>query len=378
MKARRHPSRSLVPIVMALLVMAIASVGAGCSSSAGPPVGTASLDGGDAAPRDASPAAHDSAIEGGDAPDVDIPPSCRVTPKGRVSLPADDALHDEELEWWYWSGHLETAGGRWFGFEETFFAVRQSGVNGQEVDTALTDIAGGQFLYDVTDVIGLPKSIPNGFDLYVDGNTANGGNGHDVLHAVAEGASFDLTLDSVKAPVLQYGDGYVTYASGYSYYYSRELLDAKGTVVVGGEMLPVTGQAWFDHQWGELDQVVTDGWEWFAIQLDDGREMMLYVLLDDGQPTTPTGSFSDAECHVTYLAGSDVAVASTGTWTSPHTSCTYPMGWHVTYGDLDLTITPTLEDQELYSGMQKYWEGASTVTGSTTGRAYVELNGYCK
>jgi predicted secreted hydrolase len=355
-------------------MVALACAGLGCSSSAAPG-GTVPVDAG---PRVDASGQQDSGTDNADAIDVDIPPSCRATPKGKVSLPKDDALHDEELEWWYWSGHLETKDGRWFGFEETFFAVRQSGLNGEEVDTALTDIAGGKFLYDVTDAIGLPKQVANGFDLYTAANTANGGNGHDVLHGIAEGAAFDLTLDSVKAPVLQYGDGYVAYEpSGYTYYYSRELLDAKGTVKLDGQTLPVTGQAWFDHQWGALDDVVSRGWEWFAIQLDDGREMMLYVLLQDGEPTTPTGSFSDAECHVTYLSGGDVTVSSMNTWTSPHTSCTYPMGWHVSYGDLDLTITPTVEDQELYSGMQKYWEGASTVTGSATGRAYVELNGYC-
>jgi hypothetical protein len=105
MNARRHRSRSLSPIVMA-----VACVGAGCSSSAG--TGTASLDGGDGGRRDASPAERDSGIDGGDAFDADIAPSCRVTPKGKVSLPADDALHDQQLEWWYWSGHLETSTGR--------------------------------------------------------------------------------------------------------------------------------------------------------------------------------------------------------------------------------------------------------------------------
>jgi predicted secreted hydrolase len=347
----------------------IATAALACSSTASPL--TRSDAGSDAGP-------HDPDARTPDASDADIPLSCRTTPKGKVSLPADDALHSSQLEWWYWSGHLETADGRWFGFEETFFSVTQGTVKGQEVDTALTDIEGQKFYPSVEYALTPPTKVDDGFDLSVDGETAKGGNGHDALHATPGSTSFDLTLDSVKAPVLQYGDGYETYSpSGYTYYYSRELLDAKGTVTVDGKAMAVTGQAWFDHQWGELDAVVTRGWEWFAIQLDDGREMMLYVLLSDGKPTAPSGSLSDADCHVTYLSGSDVTVSTTGSWKSPHTSCTYPMGWHVHYGDLDLTITPTLTDQELYTGMQKYWEGASTVTGSATGRAYVELNGYC-
>jgi predicted secreted hydrolase len=342
--------------------------------------GAASPDGhGDDARRSDVDARADGSAAALDSGDWDAPPLCKKTPSGMVSLPMDDAFHaGQELEWWYWSGHLEAADGRWFGFEETFFAGVQSGVMGEEVDVALTDIQGAQFLYNVTDQLGAPVHVSDGFQLAVSGQTATGGNGRDVLHGAPPGATFDLTLDSEKAPVLQYGDGYTTYSpSGFTYYYSREWMAATGTVVVGSESIPVTGHAWFDHQWGQLDAVVQRGWQWFAIQLDDGRELMLYVMLVNGQPIAPSGSLLDANCNVTYLSGSDVEFASTGTWTSPHTQCTYPAGWQITYGDLTMTVTPTLQDQELYSGMQKYWEGASTVTGTATGRAYVELNGYC-
>ena len=42
-----------------------------------------------------------------------------------------------------------------------------------------------------------------------------------------------------------------------------------------------------------------------------------------------------------------------------------------------MDVTPAMEDQEMSDGDQVYWEGASTVSGDATGRAYVELNGYC-
>jgi hypothetical protein len=34
-----------------------------------------------------------------------------------ISLPRDDGPHDRLTEWWYYTGHLETADGRHFGFE---------------------------------------------------------------------------------------------------------------------------------------------------------------------------------------------------------------------------------------------------------------------
>jgi predicted secreted hydrolase len=303
---------------------------------------------------------------------------CGLTPTGKVNLPADDAAHSAELEWWYWSGHLQAADGRWFGFEQTFFSLANSGQPEQLVDTALTDIQGVAFTSSSSVGLGAPAQVDNGFTLDVGGQTASGGNGHDVLHSAASGASFDLTLDAQKAPVLHYGNGYVDYVpDGNTYYYSRERMSVSGTVLVNGSPLPVTGQAWFDHQWGQLSTVTQRGWQWFAIQLDDHRELMIYMMLQNGQPTAPVVDIADAECNVTQPDPSEVQVTSTGSWTSPHTGCTYPMGWHVTYRDIDLTITPALEDQEVQDPAQKYWEGASTVTGSATGRAYVELNGYC-
>ncbi|WP_394836299.1 hypothetical protein LVJ94_05270 [Pendulispora rubella] len=302
--------------------------------------------------------------------------TCQAPSTGVIHLPADDSTHSEPVEWWYWTGHLKTEDGRWFGFEQTFFSTVQSGVKAQMVNTALTDIDGKRFLTRSSLVPGPPRTVENGFALAVSGETAVGGNGHDRLHGVTDGrAIFDLELDAQKPPVAQYGDGYVAYApSGYAYYYSRERMSAKGMVVLDGKPLAVTGQAWFDHEWGQLSDVVQRGWHWFAIQLDDGREMMLYAL-NSGEPS-PIGSLSDAQCNVTQIDSSEVEITPTGNWTNS-SGCTYPTQWHVKYKDIDVTIRPALDDQEVVSIGQRYWEGASIVSGSATGRAYVELTGYC-
>src|SRR5215216_580136 len=42
-----------------------------------------------------------------------------------VSLPRDLYAHREaQTEWWYYTGHMQTAGGRAFGFELVFFKRR--------------------------------------------------------------------------------------------------------------------------------------------------------------------------------------------------------------------------------------------------------------
>ena len=187
----------------------------------------------------------------------------------------------------------------------------------------------------------------------------------------------DVELVAAKAPVLQHHDGYTDYEfGGNTYYYSRERMTAQGTIQIGGEQLPVTGTAWFDHQWGALTTAVNAGWDWFAIQLDDDREIMLFVVRVDDSEVLVGGSYNDASCATTDIGAGDYEVTSLGTWTSP-LGCSYPMGWTITVADMTLTITPVMENQELDNAFIDYWEGMAEVTGTATGRAYVELTGYC-
>ena len=39
-----------------------------------------------------------------------------------------------------------------------------------------------------------------------------------------------------------------------------------------------TGTAWFDHQWGDFIAVGGGGWDWFAVNLADGSDLMAYLI----------------------------------------------------------------------------------------------------
>ncbi len=64
-----------------------------------------------------------------------------------------------------------------------------------------------------------------------------------------------------------------------SAYYSLPRLVTRGTIAIDGHRYEVTGSSWMDHEFGssvlEADQV---GWDWFGLQFDDGRELMLYQM----------------------------------------------------------------------------------------------------
>jgi len=178
--------------------------------------------------------------------------------------------------------------------------------------------------------------------------------------------------------VFQHGDGFTEYPSGgWTGYYSRTRMRAEGTVSVDGEAIPVTGSAWFDHQWGDLTAATETGWDWFALQLDDGREVMLFNLRDEAGDALVGATLVEADCTSREVEPADVAISNTGTWLSPHTGCEYPMGWELTVAGEHFVITPVLEDQELATGREDYWEGAAIVSGDASGRAYVELTKYC-
>ncbi len=202
--------------------------------------------------------------------------------------------------------------------------------------------------------------------------------------------AIDLVATPEKAPAI-HGHGGVSRKakciSCTSHYYSYTRLQTTGTLTFDGRHFPVTGISWMDHEFGsgELDRGQA-GWDWFSIQLDDRRELMLYRLRQKDGKVTPesSGSFVGVEGRVRYLPLSAFTVAATGTWKSPHTGAVYPSGWNVVVpsAHVNLTLTPTVLDQELANttGGVSYWEGAVDVRdarrGTLVGVGYVELTGY--
>jgi len=336
-----------------------------------------------------------------------------------VVLPRDDAPHDRLTEWWYYTGHLaDETGGRW-GFEFVVFrAERGSFPVSWASHLALTDEDGGRFHYaqraeigPQVDTAATDGGAPAGFGLAIRGLDATdpstftrvpwrmtGADGHDTLTAAAgpgevqgdpsPGFGLALTLAATKPPALHGGDGFIDFGdAGGSYYYSRTAMRAEGTVTVGGRTLAVDGSAWFDHQWGDFIAVGQAGWDWFAVNLDDGTDVTLsLVRAGDGTDPLVYGTLVDPAGATRTLDAAAFSVMVTDHWTSPATGTTYPAGWVVTIPDEGLVIelAPTVSRQELDTRATTgvvYWEGSQRVRAARDGtplggRAYVELTGY--
>ena len=166
--------------------------------------------------------------------------------------------------------------------------------------------------------------------------------------------------------------------------------------------MTIRGSSWMDHEFGTsaLD-AGTRGWDWFALQLDDGRELMLYRLRrDDGRPTPfSSGTIVGRDGTTVHLAVDDFAVTPKRTWTSPQSRATYPVEWAVRIprAGLDLSVTAAVDAQELRTRRSTnvtYWEGSVLVAGTSSapgrttssgaasgvepigGVGYLEMTGY--
>ena len=349
-----------------------------------------------------------------------------------VELPRDDGPHQRLMEWWYYTGHL--VGGRdeglsvtrRFGFEFVVFrGERGAFPTIWASHFALTDETGRRFHYaqraEVGDAVDrsalLTDGTSLGFDFELSGSDPTqpgsverppwqmtGANGSDRLRVtlapdealVAGLPSLDLALEleTRKPPVLHDRDGWIDFGpAGSSYYYSRTDMQAQGVLTIGDDTYRAEGTGWFDHQWGDYITVGGGGWDWFAINLEDGTDLTFSQVRDaDGSYPLVYGTIVGANGAARHLERDEFTIEATQRWTSPKTGATYPAAWHITVpGDgLVIDLVPAVADQELDTRPSTgvvYWEGSQLVSARrTTGRrlgdvqlggeAYVELTGY--
>jgi predicted secreted hydrolase len=200
--------------------------------------------------------------------------------------------------------------------------------------------------------------------------------------------AIELELTAIKPLVLQGQDGWDRKGpepGKASYYYAFTRLSARGHVAIGDERFSVEGAAWMDREWGSSGLGAgLAGWDWFALQLSDGSELMFYRLR---RPDGTAGPFSSGTLvppagDKINLRGDEVRLAVRREWRSPRSQRRYPVAWSIAVPSrgLALEIEPMVDNQELDLTVQ-YWEGAIRAQGMSGGRTvdgqgYLELVGY--
>lgn len=330
----------------------------------------------------------------------------RVATPDRPRLPADHGPHpDFRSEWWYFTGPLATESGRRFGVQLTFFRFSMA-ASLPEPDSpwaarsawmahlALSDVATGGFHSEERfgrGALGLAGARAVPFSVWLhDWQAASTGEDFLPLTLRAAAADFgvDLVVEAGRGPVMQGDDGYSPKgpeAGNASLYYSYTRLPASGRLVVSGEEHAVSGALWMDREWSTstLGPGV-EGWDWFSLQLDDGRDLMFYRLRrEDGTATSfSAGLLVGADGGVRRLAAAEVEAEPLSWWTSPDTGTRYPVAWRLIVPGhrLSLTLRAALPDQEMDHSVH-YWEGLVEAEGEAGGRpvrgaGYLEMTGY--
>ncbi|WP_346355337.1 carotenoid 1,2-hydratase [Azotosporobacter soli] len=309
-----------------------------------------------------------------------------------IRLPeADGFLREQDVQWWYWTGHLESETGRKYGFEIVFFAFNSwIFFKNQLAQAAITDISEASFQYrEEVEFCSLPKRLAGRFAMQAeeDGRAvivANGGGGRDRLSCEVGKYELQLQLTDRKQPVMHYGGEAHDYSfGGYTYYYARERMQVQGTIRIDGQEYAVTGESWFDRQYGDLYESIFKGWQWFALSLNDGRAIMLYDFLGTAYQQERIGSITSLQA-TQELGMNDFFVTILDSWQCPESRIRFPARWRLNVKGEIFSVTPLVQDQSLLARHgwwigPEYWEGACSVTnadGSLVGQAYVELNGF--
>ncbi|MGM0419151.1 MAG: lipocalin-like domain-containing protein [Thermodesulfobacteriota bacterium] len=332
----------------------------------------------------------------------------KAVEKREFKFPEDHGIHKGfQTEWWYFTGNLKSVNNKRFGYQFTLF---RSQLNPEKTEKdslfssnalymahlAVTDADSKKFYYFEK----FARENPNNayvkqqpFKAEIDGwkfyetDNEQGKLENLKLEAKKENISLDLNLKITKPFVLQGDEGLSQKSKGKgnaSYYYSATRINTKGSINIKENEYKVEGSSWLDREWSTSAlSEEQEGWDWFAIHLNDNTEIMFYNLrlkskkrdkLSKGVYVYTDGNYEKIEANELVLETKDK-------WKSPKGGV-YPSGWvmKIPEHNIRLDITPLIKNQEL-DFFIRYWEGAVNVSGTKDGKkiegsGYVELTGY--
>ncbi len=312
-----------------------------------------------------------------------------AVPGYNYQFPRDHFEHqDFRTEWWYYTGNVQDAQGKRFGFELVFFRSGQTRTNDNPsvwaakdlylAHAALTDIDGKRFYYDERPNREGPGIAGASFEKQRvwNGNWQAVWSGEtQTLDAITPTFRFHLDLTPLKSPVINGENGVSQKAEGRgraSHYVTFPRLAVKGTI----NTYNVSGQAWMDHEWF-TEQLASDqtGWDWFSLQLDNNTEFMLFELRHKDGTIDPysSGTYIDQTGRAHHLKRADFTLEP-GRKSGP-----YPVEWHLRVPSIkmDVLAKAAIDNQTLKSNTgPTYWEGSVAYEGTQKGVGYLEMTGY--
>lgn len=325
-----------------------------------------------------------------------------------LEFPRDHWSHpDYRIEWWYYTGNLEGERGQRFGYQLTFFRVGVDRMPSNPsvwsvrdlfiAHLAVTDIDRGRHLVSERlnrAGVSWAGARTDRLEVWNEDWRLEERDGHHVLRAISGDGAFgvDLSLRATQRPVLHGRDGFSKkglQAGNASHYYSLTRMETTGKIQLGRESVSVSGLSWMDHEFGTTFlEPSQQGWDWFSLQLEDGTDLMVYMLRqqDGASDSHSSGTLVLPNTQPIILGPADVVLTPGRTWVSPTSGAQYPVEWRIQIPGLNLylEVSAAVDSQELHTEQSTgvtYWEGAVLVEGKrvgqpVTGRGFLEMTGY--
>ena len=325
-----------------------------------------------------------------------------------VQFPRDLGPHEDyQTEWWYYTGNLQAADGRPFGYQFTIFRRALIPPSEMTVPDNASDWRSSQVYlahFTISDIAnekfyaaerfsreagGLAGAQSDPYQVWLENwSVQEESPGQVRLRAETGDVALDLLLQQTLPPVL-HGEGGLSQkgpgAGNASYYYSIVQQETAGDLQIGTESFAVTGSSWKDHEYSTSALAPgSEGWDWFSLQLDDGSSLMLFQIRrsDGSLDPASSGSFIHPDGTVQHLALDDWQLEELDSWVSPESGAAYPVAWRLGLPELDLALQgqAMMPNQEL-NVSTVYWEGAVSFQGTRAGRpvtaaGYIEMTGY--
>jgi predicted secreted hydrolase len=319
-------------------------------------------------------------------------------PDPQFEFPADHGPHPAyRIEWWYLTAVLEDEEGVPYGAQWTLFRSALQPREGEGWDTP--QLWMGHAAVTTPDAhhhaerlarggLGVAGAAANPFEAFIDEwamqsaaeRIAPGGDALSALNLTARGPAFayELALDATGPLVFHGQDGFsVKSAQGQaSYYYSQPFYEVSGVLDLPGGPVSVTGQAWLDREYSSQplseDQL---GWDWVSLHLEGGGKLMGFQLRQTDGSVYTAASWITPQGELT--AFEDGALSMTALETATVAGREVPVRWRIQLPErgLDVEIA-ALNAQSWMDTRFAYWEGPVSITGSHSGRGYLEMTGY--
>ncbi|GIU21298.1 carotenoid 1,2-hydratase [Shewanella schlegeliana] len=338
-----------------------------------------------------------------------------VVPGKQLSFPADHQAHDDfRQEWWYLTANLETETGEQLGLQWTQFRIALA------PPTTATEQKSALELELELDPDNAQESAWKTEQLYMSHTAVTTKNQHlatekwsrghphfagtqispltikqdswqwrsddnqlfpATLFVTSNSFSYQLKLDSQAPFQLQGDNGYSQKnASGTvaSYYYSQPFIKVNGTIELDGKSIRVSGEGWLDREWSSQFLAKTQqGWDWFALRLDDGSTLMLFQLRQNqsNKQHFYSGRRMYRDGRGYNIASKEISMTPTAWQQTP--SGRYPVSWQIAIPSENIQLTTQALNVDSSMPLSiPYWEGPIKINGSHNGLGYMELTGY--